>query len=1340
MSTTALEIQTLYVAYFNRPADKLGLDFWIARADANGGVDSVASEFANSTEYTDTYGGKSPAALVNQIYLNLFGRPAETEGLIYWANKLINKEQTFGQIALTIANSAQNDDLVAITNKVNAADAFTTSLDTATEILGYDGKAANQVAKDWLAGITDDASFAAKTSADALNAVAKAASDAHDGTQNSPQTFVLTKGLDTVNGGAGNDVIVAAVDSDASPNVELNTLSSLDIINGGAGIDTLKIVSTGTNGGTINLPNLTSVEIVTIDSAADVAVNSSSISDITNLNVTKASGVVTATAAATTSVDVSVKNGGAVTINGGKDVNVALTDRANNTIDVGATGTDPVGNVTIDVTGKAAVNNATTGALNIVATQLGNINVGGGKTVSVTQHATSSTSALVADGGLEKIVQGNVTVTASSITTDVTVKQDAQVDAASRAAVVGVTEVASVKFSALASGELVTVGGLTFTASKDLTAAQVAQAFNNLTNLDTQGSGVNGNGTFTGQLLQDWSSGTASADGTVVFTGKANTFMTDLVATAKATVTTTTQGVTAVSARNTLGIDNGTVAIAGGAALKNVTVDGYADSIGTNGVTGTAAALDTVKLANGGSFDIDSAAATLSLTATNVGGTVNVIAGTKTINAVVTGADATTTLASASADTVNVSGSGNVAGTTANGGLNVATAINTSGMTAGTAKFTIADGTFTTYTGGAGSDSVIVSNAGTAITKAINLGAGDDVLTLQGTVVVPTATLSGGAGTDTIAMNGASAASLSANGDFAAKIDGFEKLAITDTVTIATTVNMANMDGITYVVSNNSGTVSPQAVKQVFTVDFAASGAIVGNDSVSFDGRTVNLTSTDTPATIAAKFLLAGAGTAWDVTNVSGSVVTFTAKTGGVIPTPVAAADFVVVNDTTTASGVVAKVQDGNGAAQAETFTLDLTGSGAIEAGDTIQFDGQTITLATGDTAATIANKVAAATYADWTATANSGVVTFVNKTFVNVADTTIGNFQFTNVKGTTVVPGTPVVTTVGAAAGNGSPALTIDKLANNGTVELVAGGAGVVVKLADATGSSDSFNLVTKVGTGNLNFGTVDVAGVETIKFTATDTDTSTTTGNGVQTSTVTLKADKAAIVTIDGSSNVNLTLDTTTNKLVTINASALTGGLTVDANNVNGANALTINGGAGNDTIHASVGANAKADIINGGAGNDTIYAGSNGATLTGGAGNDTFILSSASATGGTKEGNAYSTITDFSAGDVLKLQYFDSVTTQAAAAATGFAKLTAVLNDTTASFSNFLDAAVVQAGIGGAVYFNFKGDTYVVVDSDSNTTTTFHNEHDLVIKLTGVNGDSLTWNSTSGTVALA
>jgi len=248
------------------------------------------------------------------------------------------------------------------------------------------------------------------------------------------------------------------------------------------------------------------------------------------------------------------------------------------------------------------------------------------------------------------------------------------------------------------------------------------------------------------------------------------------------------------------------------------------------------------------------------------------------------------------------------------------------------ATFTVADGTATSYTGGAGVDSVTVTNAGTAITKAIDLGAGDDTLTLNGTVVAPTATLKGGDGTDTIAMTGASAASLSANGTFAGKIEGFEKLHINDTVAAATTVNMANMDGITYVVSNNSsgaavgeqqtftltkGTDAAVGEQQTMVITNGSNAAVSEQQTFTItgpadaDGGTVVVggvnvavgalaTADDIGAAIVAQkaAIIAGNSTVADVSYATGTVtITYTTAAGNVATT-------LTVNDNNATTGV----------------------------------------------------------------------------------------------------------------------------------------------------------------------------------------------------------------------------------------------------------------------------------------------------------------------------------------------------------------------------------------------------------------------------------------------------
>jgi len=83
------------------------------------------------------------------------------------------------------------------------------------------------------------------------------------------------------------------------------------------------------------------------------------------------------------------------------------------------------------------------------------------------------------------------------------------------------------------------------------------------------------------------------------------------------------------------------------------------------------------------------------------------------------------------------------------------------------------------------------------------------------------------------------------------------------------------------------------------------------------------------------------------------------------------------------------------------------------------------------------------------------------------------------------------VADAVDTAAGAATPMLTLTNLANNGTVELTAAGAGVVVNITDAaTGTADVLNLVTSNQAGaQVDLGTVVANGVETFNVTTTDT-----------------------------------------------------------------------------------------------------------------------------------------------------------------------------------------------------------------------------------------------------------
>lgn len=164
-------VQQLYVAYFNRPADYAGLDYWTnVVARNNGATTAVSAAFAAEAEYKTAYAGMTNAQIVSQVYQNLFGRPAETAGQTYWADLLTAGKITIDKVVAEIAKGAQTTDAEAYENKVAGAVAFTAALDTVAEQNGYRGAAANSQAKAFISSITTDATLAAAVAPATLDA------------------------------------------------------------------------------------------------------------------------------------------------------------------------------------------------------------------------------------------------------------------------------------------------------------------------------------------------------------------------------------------------------------------------------------------------------------------------------------------------------------------------------------------------------------------------------------------------------------------------------------------------------------------------------------------------------------------------------------------------------------------------------------------------------------------------------------------------------------------------------------------------------------------------------------------------------------------------------------------------------------------------------------------------------------------------------------------------------------------------------------------------------------------------------------------------------------------
>jgi hypothetical protein len=149
------EVQKLYVAYFSRPADVAGLNYWTQiLANNPAGYELISHTFATSPEYQQAYAGMNNSQVVDTVYMHLFSRHAESGGLAYWTDLLDRHVVTVDNVVRDISKAAVNQDKFAYDAKVAVAGAFSTRLDLPEEQKAYAGSN-NKMAIDYVANVKD---------------------------------------------------------------------------------------------------------------------------------------------------------------------------------------------------------------------------------------------------------------------------------------------------------------------------------------------------------------------------------------------------------------------------------------------------------------------------------------------------------------------------------------------------------------------------------------------------------------------------------------------------------------------------------------------------------------------------------------------------------------------------------------------------------------------------------------------------------------------------------------------------------------------------------------------------------------------------------------------------------------------------------------------------------------------------------------------------------------------------------------------------------------------------------------------------------------------------------
>lgn len=251
-------IQGVYVALFGRPADPLGLAFF-NQATNNGANLTAVGDLASTAEYQSRFAGQSSAQIINSIYKSLFNRDADLAGLTFFAAQLSSGALNIKNIAIAIFDGAQGTDITTRDLKVAAANAFTTALDTAPEVLAYQGIPAANSGVAFLTGVTTTAPTQAAIDA----SIAAIVTQSQTGGGVTGKIFTLDTAAEVFAPNAATAAFVTTAGDDTfRANVTKNSLTSADSIDAGGGNDTINVTGDVATGTAIQKPVLNNLENV----------------------------------------------------------------------------------------------------------------------------------------------------------------------------------------------------------------------------------------------------------------------------------------------------------------------------------------------------------------------------------------------------------------------------------------------------------------------------------------------------------------------------------------------------------------------------------------------------------------------------------------------------------------------------------------------------------------------------------------------------------------------------------------------------------------------------------------------------------------------------------------------------------------------------------------------------------------------------------------------------------------------------------------------------------------------------------------------------------------------
>lgn len=107
------DMALLYQAALDRRPDEVGLNYFVGDLKAGQSLQDIAHSFYISDEFRRQFDSFDDRQYIDQLYLNVLGREADSTGMTYWLEDIQERDRSHADVLVSFAQSDENRDNAA---------------------------------------------------------------------------------------------------------------------------------------------------------------------------------------------------------------------------------------------------------------------------------------------------------------------------------------------------------------------------------------------------------------------------------------------------------------------------------------------------------------------------------------------------------------------------------------------------------------------------------------------------------------------------------------------------------------------------------------------------------------------------------------------------------------------------------------------------------------------------------------------------------------------------------------------------------------------------------------------------------------------------------------------------------------------------------------------------------------------------------------------------------------------------------------------------------------------------------------------------------------------------